>query len=212
MRGKALVPKSGALIVAPNHSSYLDPPAIGCSLPRRITFMAKEELFKNRWFGWLIRSLGAFPIRRGSGDTESIRMALSILESQSAILVFPEGTRNYGTQMMPINRGVELLAKRSNAWILPTAIVGTARKWPKGGKPRFWGRVTVRFGQPYRLADLPAGTDFGADLQDKIIELCRKEGYCLSAANDTTPKQGSGADPQSAESGPPRSAETPAQT
>ena len=173
--------------------------------------MAKEELFKNRWFGWLIRSLGAFPIRRGSGDTESIRMALKILEAESAILVFPEGTRNYGKQMMPINRGVELLAKRSGAWILPTAIVGTAHKWPKGGKPRLWGRVTVRFGEPYRLGDLADGADFRADLQRRILELCQLEGYALSAAPDTIPKQDSGAVQLSGEPAHPLSDETPAQ-
>lgn len=142
---------------------------------------------------------------------ESIRMALKILETESAILVFPEGTRNYGVQMMPINRGVELLAKRSGAWILPAAIVGTARKWPKGKKLRFWGRVTVRFGEPYRLVDVPSGLDFAADLERRILELCHLEGYSLSGAPDTKSTQDSGAGPQSGESGPPRPDETPAQ-
>lgn len=212
VRGKHLVPRNGALIVAPNHSSYLDPPAIGCSLPRRVTFMAKEELFESRAFGWLIRSLGAFPVRRGAGDMESIRMALKILESESAILVFPEGTRNYGEHMMPINRGVELLAKRSGAWILPAAIVGTARKWPKGKRLRFWGRVTVRFGEPYRIAELSAETSFAADLERRILELCHEEGYSLIGAPDKKTMHSSveGRPPIATE--PPRSDETPAQT
>jgi 1-acyl-sn-glycerol-3-phosphate acyltransferase len=184
--GTENVPRTGAIIVASNHASYLDPPLMGCALPRVLTYMAKEELFRNRVFGWLIRSLGAFPVRRGAGDLESIRIALSILAENRALLVFPEGTRNLGQQMGPMNRGVEMLARKSGALVVPVGLTGTAQKWGKGQKPK-WGGVKVRFGMPMSYADFPDKDRFAAELERRILELCRADGNMLRSALDSSP-------------------------
>lgn len=177
------VPLKGPILVAPNHSSYLDPPVVGCALPRILSFMAKEELFRNAFFSGLIRSLGAFPVRRGAGDLESIRLALSILEQDRALLVFPEGTRNLGEAMLPMNRGVEMLARKSGAQVVPVGIVGTSLKWGKGKKPK-WGGVRVRFGPPMTYAEFAGqGKEaFAQELERRILACCQAEGYALRSA------------------------------
>lgn len=185
---KHLVPKTGALIVAPNHGSYLDPPAVACALPRMVTFMAKDGLFKNKLFGAMIRSVGAFPVRRGSSDIEAIRTATKLLSEGHALLVFPEGTRNDGSTMLALNRGVEMLARKSGAQVLPTAIIGNHRKWGKGRKLALWNRVTVRFGEPMRPEDFTQSKEaFGQELAKRIASLCNEEGYELRIAPDTMP-------------------------
>ncbi|MEQ1935075.1 MAG: lysophospholipid acyltransferase family protein, partial [Fimbriimonadaceae bacterium] len=145
--GKENVPKDGGVIVAPVHISHLDPPAVACGTNRKVRFMAKEELFKG-FLGWLITSLGAFPVKRGEGDTESIRLAMSLLESGEAVLIFPEGTRGNGKQIQPLNKGVALLAKRTGALVVPVAVVGTHIAWPKGQKKIKRHKITLAYGTP----------------------------------------------------------------
>lgn len=201
VRGTEHVPRSGAVIVAPNHASYLDPPAVGCALPRRLTYMAKAELFKYWPAAWLIRSLGAFPVRRGSSDLDSIRLALALLSEGRALLVFPEGARNLGEEMLPLNRGVEVLAKKSGALVLPAAIVGTHSKWGKRRKPRLWGRVRVRFGVPFRFEEFPGKEEFAQELERRIVELCHAEGLPIRTSSATLSSKTTAADDGASEPG-----------
>ena len=89
--GRENIPKEGGVIIAYNHRSYWDPVMAGLTCPRKLRFMAKEELFKNKFFGFLIKSLGAFPISRGHGDLGAIKGSLKILAQGDAMLIFPEG-------------------------------------------------------------------------------------------------------------------------
>src|SRR5919109_201002 len=84
----------GPLIVAANHRSFLDPFVIGATLPwrRAMHYVAKVELFEKRWQGWVLSRLGAFPIRRGEADEESVATARAALERGGAVCIFPEGT------------------------------------------------------------------------------------------------------------------------
>ncbi|MBX3118079.1 MAG: 1-acyl-sn-glycerol-3-phosphate acyltransferase [Fimbriimonadaceae bacterium] len=189
VRYKERVPKKGAVIVAPNHVSYLDPPAVACAIPRMLSFMAKAELFKSKAFGWLISSLGSFPVKRGAGDREAIRLALQILEMEKAIIMFPEGTRGFGEYLGPFNKGVSLLARKTGAWVQPVGICGTFKRWPKGSKKMRFGRVKVLFGEPMRYADIPADSEkereekFLAELERRILELCHEGGYDVRSAS-----------------------------
>ncbi len=189
VKHKDRVPRKGAMIVAPNHVSYLDPPAVACAIPRMLSFMAKAELFKSKAFGWLISSLGSFPIKRGAGDREAIRLALSILEQEKAIIMFPEGTRGHGEYLGPFNKGVSLLARKTGAWVQPVGIVGTFKRWPKGSKKVRFGRVKVLFGEPMRYADFEGESErereekFLAELERRILELCHEGGYDVRSAS-----------------------------
>lgn len=188
IRGLENIPKVGPLIVAPNHVSHLDPPVIACAMNRQITFMAKAELFEHGLFGKLIASLGAFPVRRGEGDMEAIRLTLKLLEEGRAVLMFPEGTRGDGQTMLPFNKGVGMIAKRAGAPVLPVGISGTHRKWPRGKSKPKWGRVTVVFGEPFRYEEVavhPSEAEnrdaFAAELQRRILKACQEGGLRLCA-------------------------------
>jgi 1-acyl-sn-glycerol-3-phosphate acyltransferase len=138
------VPMSGPVIVACNHVSYLDPPLMGCLFPRRISYMAKKELFEMPVVGPMIRALGAYPVDRHGSATAAIRRSLSVLEAGGAVGIFPEGTRNRDGTVAP-QTGVALLASLAKAPVVPACVVGTKRAM-------HLARVDVAFGAPLSLA------------------------------------------------------------
>ena len=108
-------------ILASNHSSLLDPPLVGSSLPFNIYYMAKEELFKIPVFGSVIRKVHAFPIKRGATDVSAIRNALNVLENKNALLMFPEGTRKKKGRAL---KGISFVAHKSGLPVLCVRIIG----------------------------------------------------------------------------------------
>jgi 1-acyl-sn-glycerol-3-phosphate acyltransferase len=142
--GQEYVPASGGVIVAANHVSYFDPPvmAVAMPAPRRLRFLAKQELFRFAPIGWYLTNLGAFPINRGRGDTAAIRQATKLLREGDTVLVFPEGGRNRGSAAA--KNGVALLARLSGVPVVPAAILGTE------ATKRF-RRIQVRFGPPIAM-------------------------------------------------------------
>jgi 1-acyl-sn-glycerol-3-phosphate acyltransferase len=115
------------LIVAANHRSFLDPFVIGALLPwrRPVHYVAKVELFEKRWQGWILNRLGAYPVRRGQADADSLATSAAILERGGSVCIFPEGTRIRRGSLAAPHRGVGRLALESGASVLPTAVVGT---------------------------------------------------------------------------------------
>ncbi len=190
--GEENIPLGGAMIFAPNHLSHLDPPIIACSQNRRqLTFMSKQEMFKIPVLGQLIRSLGAFPIRRGESDTESIRKAISLLDEGRAILIFPEGTRGDGVTFQPVNRGVAMLAKRTGALVQPVGIIGTNIVLPKGKTKLKRHPMIVAYGKPFTYAEVATqGTEkenrlaFTNAMITRIVDLCRSNGYELKISTE----------------------------
>ena len=146
--GRAHARLRGGLIVAANHRSFLDPFVVGGCLPwrRPMNYVAKVELFERRWQGWALSRLGAFPIRRGEADEDSMETARLIVERGGAVCIFPEGTRiRRGTLANP-KRGVGRLALQTGAVVIPTAVLGTEhvrRGWRI--RPR---KCKVRLGPP----------------------------------------------------------------
>src|SRR5215213_8234263 len=117
----------GPLIVASNHRSFLDPFVIGAVLPwrRPMHYVAKVELFEKRWQGWILNRLGAYPVRRGQADAESLKTSAAILERGGALCIFPEGTRIRRGSLAAPHRGVGRLALESGASVLPVAVHGS---------------------------------------------------------------------------------------
>ena len=137
----------GGLIVASNHRSFLDPFAIGGCLPwrRPMNYVAKVELFERRWQGWILSRLGAFPIRRGESDEDSMETARLVVERGGTVCIFPEGTRIRTGALAAPKRGVGRLALQTGAPVIPTAVLGTEhvrRGWRI--RPR---KVKVRLGR-----------------------------------------------------------------
>ena len=172
--GNENVPSQGAVVVVANHGSHLDPPLLGHALGRPVAFMAKAELFRIPLLGAIIRACGAYPVKRGASDREAIRMATARLAEGWAIGVFLDGTRqSNGRVNMPMH-GAALLAARSNAPLLPVAIINTHRVLGTG---KSWPRIVpiqLRIGEPIpapssrRKPDLEAAT---MELQRRINNL-----------------------------------------
>ena len=149
----------GGLIVAANHRSFLDPFAIGGALPwsRPMHYVAKVDLFERRWQGWILSRLGAFPIRRGESDEESVVTARQVVERGGAVCIFPEGTRIRSGALAEPKRGVGRLALQTGAPVIPAAVLGTEevrRGWrirPRKVKVRLGKAMTFpRAGDPSR--------------------------------------------------------------
>jgi glycerol-3-phosphate dehydrogenase (NAD(P)+) len=129
--GMEHVPKGG-VILASNHRSFLDPFAIGCCIGRPIYFVAKRELFRNPLLGWFLNCLGAFPIKRGASDQESMETARALLERDQAVVIFPEGTRIRTGSLARPKRGVGRLALQTGKPVVPIAVTNsehTRRGW-----------------------------------------------------------------------------------
>src|SRR5919199_4110940 len=123
--GREHIPQTGPLLLAANHRSFLDPFILGTMLKRPVYYVAKRELFEKRWQAWILSALGAFPVRRGESDEESVATAKAILARGDAVVIFPEGTRiRHGSLGRP-KRGVGRLALESGAPVVPIAIAGT---------------------------------------------------------------------------------------
>ncbi len=141
IEGKENMPPGGGVIVASNHVSYLDPVVVGCTFDRRVSYLAKEELFKTPVLGWIVRQLGAFPVKRGSGDRGAIRESLKLLTEGHAFGIFPEGTRSKTGLLQDGKPGAAMLAVKAKVPILPIGLKGTkkCRKIRvKVGKPMYF--------------------------------------------------------------------------
>jgi len=188
--GEENLPKSGGVLLAPNHVSYLDPPAVCCALGRTVHCMAKEELFRNRLFGALITNLAAFPVKRGEGDTDAIRKTLALLESGEVVLMFPEGTRGDGETLQAVNRGVAMVAKRTGAPVVPVGITGTHLVMPRDKtRQARRSRMVVACGEPFTYKEIATASSekenreiFATELQTRIVALCRSNGLDLKTS------------------------------
>jgi len=141
-------PKTGRVILAPNHVSHLDPPILSIYSPRRPHVIAKSELFSNPLVGKWFRGLGAFPIIRGKADRKAIRHAVSLLEAEEAVLIFPEGTRSKTGVLGEAEIGLGMIAHATKSPIVPMFVRGTEQAFSPQ-RPGFRRvHVEIHFGQP----------------------------------------------------------------
>ncbi len=149
VRGRENIPNKGGFILASNHVSYLDPVVLGASCPRQLNFMARHDLFLIPVFGALIRTLGAFPLRRNFADIASIKEALRRLQLEKGIVLFPEGSRSYYKEISGrVQPGIGFMASKSQVPVVPAYINGTGKAL--GRQARFVrpAKIRVYFGKP----------------------------------------------------------------
>ena len=141
IEGTENIPQDRALVLASNHRSYADPVILTMPMKLPEGVETKEELFKNKLFGWFITKLGAFPVKRGAGDMQVIDDAVNILNSGRHLVIFPEGTRSKDGKVGKGKTGVALIAAKSGVDVLPCGIVF------EGEKLHFRSKLTLRFGK-----------------------------------------------------------------
>ncbi len=169
--GKENVPKKGAFILASNHTSYLDPIAVGAACPRRLNFMAKDELFCNAFFSGFFSLLGVFPVKRNSADLSALKEAMHRLKEGEALALFPEGSRRFDGGAAAPYPGIGFLAAKLNVPVVPVFIRGTNSALPKGAKFLRFARISVCFGRQIHADKKLSYGDIAQRIMDNIRRL-----------------------------------------
>ncbi len=166
------IPKDGGLILCCNHTSISDIFFIGILCPRQVFFMGKDELFKNKFLGFVLKKLGCFPVNRRTGDTGAIKHAEDLLLNGKILGIFPEGTRHPGEAPHKAKPGAAMVALATRAPILPCAV------YRETGKVKLFQKVSFRFGSPIPYEEYADGVEGRAAIRQvsnvitsKITEL-----------------------------------------
>jgi len=155
------IPKKGKFIFCCNHQSNNDIFVLGTRiLRRRFKYIAKEELFKNKFIGGFLKTLGAYPVKRGETDIKAIKQTLGYLKDEKAVCIFPEGTRMETTENNDIKDGAIVFALRSKAPIIPACIVRC---------PKVFRRNKLVVGEPFNLSEMEEFKD--KKMNPELIEL-----------------------------------------
>ena len=141
------IPRTGGVLLASNHQSFLDPVLVAMVLPREMHFMARRTLFRNPAFRAIIAGYNAFAIERDSADVKGVNSAIARLEAGNILLVFPEGTRTENGSIAPM-KSVGVIAARAAVPIVPVLIQGAFEVWPKGRLMPHLGTISMIFGKP----------------------------------------------------------------
>jgi 1-acyl-sn-glycerol-3-phosphate acyltransferase len=182
VEGKEHIPRSGPVILASNHRSFLDSIFIPLVISRRVTFVAKAEYFDDKRVAWFFRGVGQIPIRRegGSASERALQSATEVLEAGGVFGIYPEGTRTRDGHLHRGHTGVARLALRTGAPIVPVGIIGSDEVQPIDSKlPRLFKTVRICFGEPIDLGHYQGRHDDRLALRDvtdevmyEIAQLC----------------------------------------
>ena len=165
------IPTDGGMIIASNHLSNLDPMILGLASGRKLSYVAKDSLFKNKAFSFILYQVGAFPIRRDSGDVGAIKEALRRLRNGGRLVIFPEGTRKSEGSEKKVQPGIAFLTVKSNCWVVPAFIKGSDKVLPPGAKFIRPGRIDVAFGKAVKYTSSDSYPQIAVQIKQKIDEL-----------------------------------------
>lgn len=163
--GKEHVPVTEPFVLAPVHRSWLDFALVTGITRRRLCFMAKDSIFKPKAFRPLLRSLGAFPVRRGGPDREAMRQVMAVIARGEPVVMFPEGTRRTGPVVKDLYEGPAYVATKTGIPIVPVGVGGSERALPRGKKVPRPVKVHVVVGPPIR----PPATEPGARTPRRVL-------------------------------------------
>jgi 1-acyl-sn-glycerol-3-phosphate acyltransferase len=164
--GAERVPSTGGLVVASNHFSWIDPPALGAACPRTLYYMAKVEAHRVPGLGELMRAFGAFAVRRGESDRDAVRTMRQIVRDGHALGLFVEGTRQRSGVPGPVQPGAAMVAINEDVPVVPVALHGS-QSW----RPGNFHPVSLAWGLPLDFAGLPRG---GKGYKEASLEIERE--------------------------------------
>lgn len=161
------IPRSGGVLMASNHASYLDPPLVGSPIKSRmVRFMARDTLFKNRVISWIYYNIGVVPLSRDRGDVGAIKLAIQMLKSGQCVALFPEGTRTLDGNLQPAKNGIGFLIYKAGVPVVPVYIAGSYESFPKGAKSIRRHPISIHYGKPIPQEELTiTGTDEKPDFE-----------------------------------------------
>lgn len=148
IRGKENVPATGPFVLAPVHRSFIDFSLTSSITKRRMRYMGKDSLWKVGLFGKLISALGAYPVHRGGADREALRRTIDVLQGGEPVVIFPEGTRQFGPKVENLFEGAAYVATKVGVPIVPVGIGGSEQALPKGKKLPRPVKVAIVVGTP----------------------------------------------------------------
>ena len=169
--GRENIPQKDSFIVVSNHGSLLDPPLLGHALGRNISFMAKAELFKVPFLGFMIKACGAYPVKRGIADKNTIKTACKKLSNDNCIGIFIDGTRQKNGRVNKPKQGAALLAFKNQKLLLPVAIVNSHRVMRYKFCIPLFSKIVIKVGKPFQPPQSSSRDDLNSvtmRLQDEI--------------------------------------------
>ena len=172
--GRENIPQKNSFIMVSNHGSLLDPPLLGHALGRNISFMAKAELFKIPLLGFIIKACGAYPVKRGIVDKNTIKTACKKLSNDNSIGIFIDGTRQKNGRVNKPKQGAALLAFKNQKLLLPVAIVNSHRLIRFKFFIPMFSKIVIKVGKPVQPPQSSSKDDLNSvtmQLQDKINNL-----------------------------------------
>jgi 1-acyl-sn-glycerol-3-phosphate acyltransferase len=150
--GTQYIPKNGSAILASNHASYADPFFVGLGVIRRINYLAKKELFSNKFYSYFLRNLfRTIPIDREQMERATLRTIYQLLKANEILLMFPEGTRSFDGQLQEAKIGIGMIAYNTQVPIIPVYVKGSHEILPRNAKRIYFKSCSVNFGPPVEL-------------------------------------------------------------
>jgi len=165
------IPRRGGFILASNHISYLDPVAVGVVCPRKLNYMAKEELFRNPLFGRYLSCIKTFPVKRNSADLSAIKEAIRRVRRGEGLVLFPEGSRRFDSTSKEPYAGIGFLAAKLDVPVIPAFVKGTDKALPAGAKFIKLTEVSVCYGKQISIERRMPYQDIASHIMDSIRHL-----------------------------------------
>ena len=164
----------GPLILAPNHASYLDPPATGCGLFRVTYYLARHTLFKPPIASWLLPSIGSIPVNQNSPGPSSLKNIFEVFKNKGTLVLFPEGQRTFDGNLRKAEPGIGMIAARANVPVVPVHIIGSREAMPRNGSWHPFRPIRVVYGKPMRFTGDPKNRQDFQKFADEIMSAISK--------------------------------------
>ena len=164
----------GPLILAPNHASYLDPPATGCGLFRVTYYLARHTLFKPPIASWLLPSIGSIPVNQSSPGPSSLKNIFEVFKNKGTLVLFTEGQRTFDCNLRKAEPGIGMIAARANVPVVPVHIIGSREAMPRNGSWHPFRPIRVVYGQPMRFSGDPKSREDFQKFADEIMSAISK--------------------------------------